>query len=273
MSSIELAPRHKQGLSLTHPTMTAAGCFGYTALSGQLVEMASLGAVVTNPVSLRPRHGPQQPRLVEIPGGLVLNTGQENPGVRRVIQSHAGRWRRLGVPVIVHLARDLPEAVARCAQALASTGAVAALEVELDANMPSAEVGALLQAAQTGELPLLVKLPLANARQLACISVEWGADALVIGAPPPAAAYHPSGQLVTGRLYGPTLHALAMAALVEIRRQVDVPLVGCGGIHSLEDARAFLRAGASAVQLDSILWLDPARANQILHALSSAQDA
>jgi dihydroorotate dehydrogenase (NAD+) catalytic subunit len=263
---IELAPRHKVGLPLPDPLMTAAGCFGYGPEYADWADISGLGAVVTNPVSLRPRRGAAQPRLVETPGGFILNTGGQNPGVRRVLQRYAAAWKRLGRPIVVHLAPDDPEALARTARALETAGAVAGLEVGLPEDTSPADAASLVTAARESELPLLARLPLARAADLAAVCVEAGADALVIGAPPLGSAG--SGQVVTGYLYGPAMHALAVHALLRVRPLVDVPLVGCGGIHSVEDARALLGAGAIAVQVDSAIFVDPSLLGRLAEALS-----
>jgi len=268
---IELAPRHKVGLPLPNPLMTAAGCFGYGPEYADWVDASRLGAIVTNPVSLRPRRGAAQPRLVETPGGFILHTGDQNPGVRHVLHRYAAAWKRLGRPVVVHLAPDDLQALARTARALETAGAVAALEVGLPEDASPAGAAGLVTAARESELPVLTRLPLARAADLAAVCVEAGADALVVGAPPIGSALHPSGSgqvVVTGRLYGPALHALALRALLKVRPLVDVPLVGCGGIHSVEDARALLGAGAVAVQVDSAIFIDPSLLGRLAEALS-----
>ena len=264
---IELAPYHKIGLALSSPLMTAAGCFGYGPEYAGLVDVACVGAVVTNPVTLRPRRGAARPRLVETPGGFILNTGDQNPGVRRVIQRYASAWKRLGVPVIVHLAPDDLESVTRTACALEATGVVVGLEVGLPDDVSPADAADLVTAARESELPLLARLPLARAAEIAIVCVEAGADALVIGGPPTGAALHSSGQVVTGRLYGPTLHPLALHALLAVHPLVDVPLIGCGGIYSTEDARAFLGIGAVAVQVDGAIFADPSMLGRLAEVL------
>ena len=267
---IELAPRHKVGLPLSNPLMTAAGCFGYGPEYADLVDISRLGAIVTNPVSLRPRRGAAQPRLVETPGGFILNTGGQNPGVRRVLQRYAAAWKRLGRPIVAHLVPDDLEALARTARALETAGGVAGLEVGLPEDASPADAAGLVTAARESELPLLARLPLARAADLAAVCIEAGADALVVGSPPIGSGLHPSGsgQVVTGRLYGPALHALVVHALLKVRPLVDVPLVGCGGIHSVEDARALLGVGASAVQVDSAIFIDPSLLGRLAEALS-----
>jgi len=254
---IELAPHHKVGLSLRSPLLTAAGCFGYGVEFGELVDVALFGAVVTNPVSLRPLPGLPQPRVVELNDGFVLQTGDQNPGVRQVIRRYAAAWKRFGCPVIVHLAPAPPTDVARTASALAATGAVAALEVGVADAGSDSEVAAVVAAARESEMPVLVRLPLMRAAALATACVRAGADALVVAAPPSAAAFHRSGRLVRGWLYARLVHALVLPVLEAVRSVTDVPLVGCGGVHNAADVRAMLALGAVAVQLDSVLWRTP----------------
>lgn len=254
---IELAPDHKVGLSLQSRLLPAAGCFGYGVEYAGLVDGALFGAIVTNAVSLRPHRGAPQPRVAELSDGCVLNTGDQNPGVRQVIKRYAGAWQRLGPPVIVHLAPDAPSDMARTARALAGTGAVAGLEVGLPDTASPSEASAWVAAARESELPVLARLPLFRAAMLAAACVQAGADALVVAAPPIAAAMHPSGQWVTGRLYGRTVHALVLPVVQQVRSLNNVPLIACGGVHSTADARALLSFGAVAVQLDGILLRSP----------------
>jgi len=157
--------------------------------------------------------------------------------------------------------------LARTARALETTGAVAGLEVGLPEDASPADAAGLVTAARESELPLLARLPLARAADLAAACVEAGADALVVGAPPVGSALHPSGQIVTGRLYGPAMHALALRALLAVRPLVDVPLVGCGGIHAVADARTLLGAGAIAVQVDSAIFTDPSLLGRLAETL------
>ncbi len=105
---IELAPNNKRGLSLASPLMAGSGAVGYADAWPPGVTPERFGAIVTPPISWRPRRGSAGPRLAEIPGGFLLATGDHNPGYRRVIQDHDAAWRRLGVPVIVALAASTP---------------------------------------------------------------------------------------------------------------------------------------------------------------------
>lgn len=273
---IELAPQHKIGLSLSNPVMIAAGCAGYGQAYHGLLDLAAFGAIVTNPITLRPRRGPAQPRLVETPGGFILNTGEQNPGVKKVIQQAQKSWATLPTAIIAHLPADEPDDLLRTARALAyletpqGHTVLAALELGLPSQTQPQEARRWIRAVQEGSpLPLLVRLPLGAPLNLAEAAAETQADALVIGSPPPgAASTGRGGTVISGALYGPALHSLALYDLLRVKSWLDVPLVAAGGIHSLADAEAFLAVGATAVQLDSLLFIEPKEAEGIARKLA-----
>ena len=267
---IELAPFHKIGLALPGPVMIASGCGGYGDVVRRLVNLSAFGALVTNPITLGPRRGPGQPRLAETKAGFVLDTGLQNPGVRKVLRQHSKSWPRLGVPVIAHLPADEPDDLRRTARALAGTGSIAAVELGVPAGAGCGDVERWLRAvAQDCSLPVLVKLPLDAAVDLAEAAAAASADALVIGQPPPGAAIpRAGGEPVDGYLYGPALHSLVLPLVRAIGAQVDLPLVAAGGIHSLADTQTLLQAGAVAVQLDTLLFVDPQQAETIAETIN-----
>ena len=276
---IELALHHKIGLSLAHPIMIASGCCGYGEAYQGLLDLSLFSALVTQPITLRPQRVTPYPRLAETKAGFVLNTGLQNPGVRKVIQQHRKSWFRLETPLVAHLPADEPDDLRRTAQALAGLRtpqghpALAAFELGLPATAGPPDVSHWLGAMREGtELPLLVKVPLGAAPELAEAAAKAAADALVVGAPPVGAAVvGPSKQILAGRLYGPAIHSLALAELRRVAAQVDLPLIAVGGIHSLADAQQFLEAGAAAVQLDSLLFIDPRAAAAIAGAFSQPE--
>jgi dihydroorotate dehydrogenase (NAD+) catalytic subunit len=270
MTAVDLAPDHKTGLTLANPVMPAAGCFGFGTQYARLVEVEALGAVVVGPLTVRPRQGAEPPRTVPIPGGVLLHTGLANPGIAAAVRRYARTWARSPVPVIVHVAGTSPAEAASGCQRLWSVEAVAAIELGLPDTADPDEASAIVQAAHTvARQPLIVRLPLAWADALCEAAVAAGADALTVAAPPRGTAWHaPTGRFVTGRLYGPFVLPLALRALRRVAELVLVPLIGCGGIHSAEDARAFLHAGAAAIQVDGALWRDPAGLARIARDLS-----
>jgi dihydroorotate dehydrogenase (NAD+) catalytic subunit len=261
---IELAPRHKIGLPLSNPVMIASGCGGYGQAYRQLLDLSVFGALVTNPITLRPQRATAPPRLAETTAGFILDTGDQNPGVKKVIREYSKHWRSWPVPVIAHLPAADPNDLRRTAGALAGTDAVVAIELGLPPHASPRDIEHWLRAVREGcMLPLLVKLPLAAAVDMAEIVVEAGGDTLVIGSPPFGAAPARSGEMVNGYVYGPLLHSMALHTVQVIREFVDVPLIAAGGIHSPADARALLKAGAAAVQIDTLLFVDPQLAGEI----------
>ncbi len=265
---IELAPHHKIGLPLANPVMIASGCGGYGTAYHHLIDLTAFGAMVTNPITLRPWSGSAQPRLAETRAGFVLNTGFENAGVRKVIRQNHKEWSRLGLPVIAHLPADDPDDLRRTARALAGSEAIAAIELGLPEGIIWPDIQPWARAVREGcLLPLLLKLPYEGALDLA-EGAAGLADALVVSAPPLGAALPPgSEEPVRGYLYGPLLHGLVLELLLVLNSMVDLPVVAVGGIHTLADAQAFLQAGASAVQIDSLLFIDPVEAETIARGI------
>jgi dihydroorotate dehydrogenase len=256
---IELAPHNKQGLALSFPLIAGSGAVGYADAWPAGIEPAMFGAIITSPISWRPRRGRTTARHAELPGGFLLATGDHNPGYRRVLQDHDGAWRRLGVPVIAALAASAPEDWERLAGILDEESGAAGLELHLPYIAHRSDAAAWIGAVRRAStLPLLVKLPTPRAVALAATCASAGADALVIGSAPMAAGLAADGTLVEGPAAGPavfpfTLYALRAVAALDL----GLPLVAAGGICRPEDAELCYAAGAAAVQVRSVLWTDP----------------
>jgi dihydroorotate dehydrogenase (NAD+) catalytic subunit len=257
---IELAPGRKRSLTLANPAMPAAGTFGFGGEYNHLVPVDRLGAVVTNPVTWAARKPASGPRVVPVPGGVLLHTGLPNPGVKRVIRRYGPAWAASPVPVIVHVVATGPDDVYRCCAALDPVEAVSGIELGLHDQVSEDEIFQTLEAAADATLlPCIVRLPLLRADELAGAAQEAGACAVTIGAPPRGTARDPAtGTLVGGRLYGPWIKALALRAVGRVASRLRIPVIGCGGIHERQDARDFIEgARAAAVQVDSALWVTP----------------
>jgi dihydroorotate dehydrogenase (NAD+) catalytic subunit len=271
---VNLAPRHKMGLTLANPVMLAAGVAGYGDAVLPGLTLGRLGGIVTAPVTRRAWRG-DLPQVVEITGGLLWQRGLWNPGVRVVVRDYGHLWRRSRAPIIVHLAGDDPDELAATAATLDSTPGVAGLELDLLAPYQD-EAGDLEEAAErvkavraAADLPILARVPLsASDEALQALAEQGSIDALVLAQPPAGLRYNAAaGAPFTGQLYGRALAPLLAARVADLAGWVGLPLVACGGIHTLDDALACLAVGAAAVQIDTAVWIDPQLPERIVEAL------
>ena len=245
----------KHDLTIDPPWMNAAGFLGFSGEGRRLVELKRLGALVTHPVSLGPRSPAQGRRMIEYPGGFLLHTGLPGPGLAAVLRRHRRRWAALPCPVILHLLAQSPAEVHRMADVLGGEDAVGGIEVGLGEARP-AEAAALVSAAQASTRPVLAHLPLDSPRDVALAAAGAGACALVLG--PPRGAFHtPDGASLRGRLFGPAILPLALRSLERFLEVGKCPVVAGGGIYTRQAMESMFAAGASAVQLDGILWTEP----------------
>lgn len=272
---VELAPHHKLGLTLTNPVLLAAGVIGYGDATLPGLELGRLGGFVTAPVTRRPWRS-QLPRVAETPAGLLWQRGPWNPGVRIVVRDYANLWRRSRAPVVVHLAGDDPAELASMASILENTPGVAGLELDLftaghDETGDLEEAAEQLQAVRAAaDLPVLARLPMTTSDEAVQMLVEAGVvDALVLTQPPTGLRYDAaSGAPFAGQLHSRALAPLIAARIADLANWVGAPLVACGGVHSVDDALSYLAVGATAVQIDTAVWVDPQLPARIVTALS-----
>lgn len=267
---IELAPGHKIGLPIKSPVMPAAGCAGYGGEHVGLIDWSRWGAFVTNPVTARPRKTAGEPATIDLGAAVLLHVGIPNPGLRAVIDEYQNVWKRLGVPIIVHVAGTTPDDVAECVVRLVVVEGVGGVELGVRDEEDEGALAALTASAvEAGEAPVLVRLPLERAAALAPACVEAGASALVVAAPPRGTLPW-SGGFVSGRIYGRGALPRALRAVRETAQAVSAPIIASGGVHTVEDARAMLAAGAVAVQVDALIWRDPKAAMAIAEAFAAS---
>lgn len=263
---IELTRPGKDTLVVENPVMPAAGTFGFDgAAYRDLLDLTKIGAIVTNPVTWKVRHVARGPRVVALPSGALIHTGLPNPGVGKVISRYQQSWRRSLAPVIVHVVATTPDDVAGCAAALDIAEGVAGIELGLHDRATPDDIAVIVRAALDNTLrPVLVRVPLYTAVESAQAAQNAGAGGIVVAAPPRGTTRDPqTGRLVGGRVYGPWLKVQTLRAVGQVARVVTIPVIGSGGIHTPDDARDFLEAGAVAVQVDSVTWVNP-RALEII---------
>ena len=241
----------KYSLSFERPLLNAAGSLGFTPDWRDVPELHNLGAFFTNPVSLGARTPASGTRFLAYPGGFLLHSGYPNPGLKRVIQQYSQSWARQPLPVWVHLLAQNTDELEQMVRFLEGREGVAGIEVGLAAEVDRLSAQALT-AASLSELPIIVRLPLERAYDLAPTVIEAGASAISLG-PPRGSLPLPEGKQVSGRLYGPAIFPLALEMVKAITR-FGIKVIGAGGVYQPADVKAMLSAGAIAVQIDTALW-------------------
>jgi dihydroorotate dehydrogenase (NAD+) catalytic subunit len=270
---IQITRAGKHTLQIDTPVMPAAGTMGFANSYRGLIKAEKLGAFVTNPVTLEPWSPASGTRVIPLDGGVLVHTGLPNAGLSRTIKEYSRVWADLSIPVILHLVGTTIEDVRRSLKMTDREEHLAAVELGLDDDISRQDAVRLVQAAvEAAEKPVLVRLPASDAYELAAPVADAGAHALVIAAPPRGTARDPrSGKLISGRIYGPLVKPALLRMVGVLARQIkNVPIIGAGGIHSLQDARDYLEAGAVAVQVDSVTWIQPRMLERIARDLGGS---
>ncbi|MBW8010670.1 MAG: hypothetical protein FVQ83_05420 [Chloroflexi bacterium] len=241
----------KSHLEISPPLLNAAGSLGFYADKRGPIDLSSLGAFITNPISKTARKPPLGTRLIEFPGVALLHTGHPNLGFRTVMKRYAARWERAAIPIIVHLLASDPRELGRMISRIEELENISAVEIGFRQDIAPQAAIELTEAA-LGELPVIVRLPFTRTLELANLVDKTGAAAISLG-PPRGALPNKEGNIVHGRMYGPAIFPQALVVVRELAAQ-GLPVIGVGGIYTPDQAEMMLAAGAIAVQLDAVLW-------------------
>ncbi len=269
-------------LALANPVMTASGTFGYAAEFANLVSLNRLGAVVVKGISIEPRPGNPPPRIVETACGMLNAIGLENVGVERFITDKMPFLRTCGCRIIVNILGDSIEEYAVLAGKLSAIAGIDGLEINISCpnvkkggvafgTVPDMAAAVTRAVKQETDLPVIVKLS-PNVTDIATMAKaveESGADAIslintLIGMAIDAGTRRPKLTNVIGGLSGPAIKPVALRMVWQVASTVSIPVIGIGGIGTAEDAIEFLLAGATAVQVGTANFYNPAAAEQII---------
>jgi dihydroorotate dehydrogenase (NAD+) catalytic subunit len=241
----------RQELYLESPWLNAAGMLGFLPPARWPVPEA-MGAFITNPISQAPRTPAAERSLVEYPGGVLLHSGLPNPGLGRVVRRYGARWSQSSLPIWVHLIGAAPDDIRQMVRRLEGQEGIMAIELGLPPESSGEEALAFIEAAY-GELPLVAHLPLNRSREPWVKELPGlGVSAISLGAPR-GILTNAAGRQVSGRLYGPSLLPLMLAAVQSVRR-LGIQIIAGAGVFHRRDAQTLREAGAWAVQLDTVLW-------------------
>jgi dihydroorotate dehydrogenase (NAD+) catalytic subunit len=268
-------------LTLSTPLIAASGTFGYGVEFQGLTDFSSFGAVILKAVSLEPRIGNAYPRLVETPSGLLNSIGLENPGVEVFLREKLPEASKLDVPLIANMVGDRIEDYVRLAGILDKEPSLAALEI--NASCPNVDHGYKTFGADTCTLadlvsavrsvtskPLIAKLSpnVTDIVPLAQAAVDSGAEILDL-----VNTFLGMSICIDTRksrlsrdyagLSGRAIRPLALRIVHQAASQMDVPIIGSGGIYETSDAIEFFIAGARAVSLGTVNFIHPNRAADI----------
>ncbi len=283
--SVQLAPNNRHGLLLSNPVIAASGTFGYGTEHAQVIDIQRLGAIICKGTTLNSRPGNPQPRLAETACGLLNSIGLDNIGVKAVIEDKAPIWAQWHVPVLVNIAGESIEEYAELARLLEGVAGISGIEVNISCpNVRaggmefgvSAEAAAAVTAAvrRGNSLPIIVKLSpnVTDIVEIARAVVNAGADALSLINTPKGMAIDISKRRpilggISGGLSGPAIKPIAIYKVYQVAQEVAVPIIGCGGIASADDALEFIMAGASAVQMGTAILVNPRAPLDVLNGL------
>jgi len=270
-------------LKLQNPVMAASGTFGYGVEYEPIVDIQKLGAIVCKGTTLEEREGNPQPRIWETPSGILNSVGLENPGVEEVIKVKAPIWETWRVPVIVNIAGNDPGEYALLASKLDGVKGVSGVEVNLSCpnvegitdsgENPELAFDITRKVRKSTSLPLIVKLGYSSqVSEVASACEEAGADALTVmnsikGMAIDVERRKPALGNITGGLSGPAVRPIAIHSVYQVAQAVGIPVIGCGGISSGEDAIEFILAGATAVQVGAATLSHPRAMVNIIREL------
>ncbi len=280
---------HIGSVTLANPIMPASGTFDYHSAPRPPFDVRQLGAIVLKSITWHPQVGNPPTRLAETPSGLINSIGIPSPGLHGFLSEILPHYAALHMPLVVSVAGYSPEEYANIVDALDPIAAVTAIELNLSCpniryhRMP-AQDGELLKECVTAarnmtRKPLWVKLSadVPSVGEMAALADTSGADACtVINTVQAMMMNIETGEPIinrgTGGLSGPALLPIALAAVWDVAHHTSLPIIGVGGIRSAEDVRAFLMAGANAVQVGTASFYNPSVMPQILEDLRAMME-
>jgi dihydroorotate dehydrogenase (NAD+) catalytic subunit len=262
-------------LHLRNPFIGASGCFGYGLEYTEAVDLSTLGGVAVKGLFLKEREGHAPPRIVETPAGMLNAIGLQGIGVHRFVAEKLPELRRLGATVIVNICGSTLDEYCEVARVLSDHEGVHA--IELNISCPNIKEGGIQFGCslhgtydvvsgvrKVTRLPVIPKLTpnVTDPASFARASEEAGADAVSLVNTFLAMAIDvetrtPKLTNVMGGLSGPAIRPIAVRMVYECHQAVKLPIIGMGGIATVEDALEFIIAGASAVQVGTANFVDP----------------
>ncbi len=280
-----------KGLSLKNPVMTASGTFGYGLEFADFMPLDGIGGIIVKGTTLHPRQGNDYPRMAETAGGMLNCVGLQNKGADYFCTHIYPQIKDIDTNMIVNVSGSSPEDYAECAARIDALDRIPAIELNISCpnvkdggmafGVTCAGAASVVKAVRRSySKTLIVKLSpnVTDITEIARACEAEGADSVslintLMGMAVDIERRKPLLSIGTGGLSGPCVKPVALRMVWQVARAVSVPVVGLGGIMTAEDAIAFLMAGATAIEVGTANFIDPAVTIKIRDGINSWLDA
>ena len=277
-------------LSLKNPVMTASGTFGYGLEFADFIDLNDLGGFIVKGTTLNPREGNDYPRMAETPSGMLNCVGLQNKGVDHFCKEIYPQLENLDTNVIVNVSGSTLEDYVECASRINALPHIPA--IELNISCPNVKAGGMAfgvtpegaasvvkAVRQAYDKTLIVKLS-PNVTSIADIAkaVEAsGADSVslintLMGMSIDIERRCSRLSIGTGGLSGPCVKPVALRMVWQVAQAVNIPIVGLGGIMNATDAIEFIMAGATAIEIGTANFIDPAVTVKVVNGINEWLD-
>lgn len=277
------------GVAFNNPLIAASGTFGFGREYAEFYPLSTLGGISSKGITLKARPGNPAPRIAEAPGGMLNAVGLQNPGVDHFIHEDLPWLREQGTRIIANIAGNTPEDYCAMAEKLSDSDVDM---IEMNISCPNVKqggvqfgtscegVGSITAAVRKHcKKPLMVKLSpnVSDIGEIAAAAEAAGADAISLintltGMRIDIRTRRPIIRNNTGGLSGPAVFPVAVRMVWQASQRVKIPVVGLGGIATWQDAVEMLLAGATALQIGTVLFTDPYAPVKILDGLNRFLD-
>lgn len=279
------------GLNLKNPVMTASGTFGYGLEFADFVNLEEIGGIIVKGTTLHPREGNPYPRMYETASGMLNCVGLQNKGMDYFCSHIYPQIKDIRTNMIVNVSGSCPEDYAECAARIDELEHIPAIELNISCPnvkqggmafgvTPEGAASVVKAVREAYHKTLIVKLSpnVTSVADIARSVVDAGADALslintLMGMAIDIEKKRPVLSINTGGLSGPAVKPVALRMVWQVAQAVNVPVIGLGGIMNARDAIEFLLAGASAIQIGTANFIDPAVTVKVAKGINDYLDS
>jgi dihydroorotate dehydrogenase (NAD+) catalytic subunit len=261
------------GIKLKNPVLTASGTFGYGYELADLIPLKKLGGIVAKTITLERRTGNPQPRIAEVEGGMLNAIGLQNIGVRAFVEEPLEKLKNIGAPIFVSVAGAAAKEYIETTKILTLQKGISAIELNLSCPNLKKKIichdlsltkDIIKGVKKVSNVPIIVKLSplITDISELALAVQNSGADGVTLANTYPAMAidvktFRPKLSTVKGGMSGACIKPMSVRCVYDAYKNIRIPIIGCGGIMTGEDACEFMLAGAAAVSVGTASLVSP----------------